>query len=627
MKLVPIDPTETHESRETKISPAVGEWYWTTTEDYSGKKSRWLGCITHVGSNYFEVTGVSDGSVRVHADEFAATCEREPDAEKHIKQNIAAHAAETHRLMEKVIELTRRLAVSPDRALENEQSETAALVLHSKTASMKDYKKALVKAKKDTLPDLFKKIEESNKAASMWMKAELIPLKAQANGMRGLLSAVEDRIFNVELYAGLVEEVALVRDGAPAHIGERVRLMQRRHYMDEECLANYETGGMEFKNIRAFDKWLARDDNFTRIFPHARCVVAFQVRRMEKEREAHTLLEIIQVLRDGEADKLTFLYMRNGDKLYRLSTEIVFDEKLFPDMEREALRGVLYGKKNSHSREEVITEAEYLGMVEDEEREEAERLAKLATASEKDKWRYEHSAWIHSDQYVRFDPATVFFDDIAEAVAGKIKHHNRIGLILQGLLDRSPVFHPHPPWSLYTPDGFASAIELVYDDSRALAPAELPDFEAYRARLNTSIKVGSITIGQEDAWQRAEAVKEHARRGRSYRYDRHDRTLERFTPYGNPGPGLFAKVTAVGRTGKVTYAWQRARQTYDRWNSRKGPINTSFTCDRGLVLCVDAYKPGDYKIFYADPRTRMEYLKWAPLLLEAEEWHAGNRKR
>jgi len=25
-----------------------GQWYWVTTEDYRGKKVRWLGCVTHL---------------------------------------------------------------------------------------------------------------------------------------------------------------------------------------------------------------------------------------------------------------------------------------------------------------------------------------------------------------------------------------------------------------------------------------------------------------------------------------------------------------------------------------------------------------------------------------------------
>ena len=38
------------------------------------------------------------------------------------------------------------------------------------------------------------------------------------------------------------------------------------------------------------------------------------------------------------------------------------------------------------------------------------------------------------------------------------------------------------------------------------------------------------------------------------------------------------------------------------------------------------YKPGDFKIFFNDPRTRADYVKWAPFLLAAEDYHAGKRK-
>jgi hypothetical protein len=41
------------------------------------------------------------------------------------------------------------------------------------------------------------------------------------------------------------------------------------------------------------------------------------------------------------------------------------------------------------------------------------------------------------------------------------------------------------------------------------------------------------------------------------------------------------------------------------------------------LLNISAYTPGDFKQFFADPRTRAEYLQWAPLLLTAEDWHSG----
>jgi hypothetical protein len=49
------------------------------------------------------------------------------------------------------------------------------------------------------------------------------------------------------------------------------------------------------------------------------------------------------------------------------------------------------------------------------------------------------------------------------------------------------------------------------------------------------------------------------------------------------------------------------------------------TADR--LLNLDTYQPGDYKQFYADPRTRADYLEWAPYLLRAEDFKAGKTTR
>jgi hypothetical protein len=78
------------------------------------------------------------------------------------------------------------------------------------------------------------------------------------------------------------------------------------------------------------------------------------------------------------------------------------------------------------------------------------------------------------------------------------------------------------------------------------------------------------------------------------------------------------------RAKTCTYEWGRARRGADAWHN-KTPIAVSLTVPADRVLNVDAYTPGDYRIFFEDPRTRMEYLRWAPYLLEAEEYLAGNR--
>ncbi len=52
-----------------------------------------------------------------------------------------------------------------------------------------------------------------------------------------------------------------------------------------------------------------------------------------------------------------------------------------------------------------------------------------------------------------------------------------------------------------------------------------------------------------------------------------------------------------------------------------------FTAPVDELLNVSAYQKGDFKIFFADPRTRGEYLRWAPLLMAAEKWHQEHSMR
>lgn len=628
-KIVPVEGALVVEEMEPKRAEMldneaeleVGQWYWVQQSD---DKKPWLGCIVHVGSNYVQLEGVQY-TTRVHFDAFDKCCTPEPDPDTYIDSRIKHYQDKVNRLMGRVKELTARLGVAPSPEL-TAGSETKALALVNSNTNMDEYKTALVKAKEDQLPDLFDKIGRANKAMANWMTAKIIPLKAQAEGMRGTISTIEDRIFSVELYAGLTEQVAQIAEGEPAALGTKVHLLQRRCYMDEECLAEYQAGGMDFEGIGAFDCWLREKANRDRLLPFERCIVAFRVRRDAKERELVDLSDFIRFIEMAEADKRTFLYIRNGEQIFRMSTAIDFGPKLFPDPDRSKLASgqKLWAKSFAGSIREdegLITDDEYQAIMGEYRKEVEDYEAWKKTVPKKDWWQRRPSEPFY--KYVPFTPSSVYYDDIANMVEDQLKQHNRIALIIQGLLDRSPVLHPHPPWQIWTQEGFAAALELVFDDSRALVAGEKPDFEAYRARLNASLKTGSVTVGQEDAWERYEGAKECDRMDRDYR-TRGSWRPSRHRPYGNPGPGTVAQVFKYTRSGKATFAWNRERQD---WRSDKDKdIRTTFTCSSSVLLNVDAYTPGDFKLFFNDPRTRAEYLKWAPLLLEAEEYHAGNRE-
>lgn len=607
----------------------VGQWYWV-----SGKNddSSSLACVMKVGSNYFKLEtphtkGQGYRHYRIHDDDFHDRCTLEPNPEDVIRERIDHYRQRAANKMIEIQEITKRLGVAPRDRIEGPHDDTnTAMVAFNGKVDMNSYKESLIKAEKDELPALFKGIKEDNEQMARWMSAEMLPAMAVVEGMSGVTGRIQDRIFNVQLYAGLSEEVELIREGEPAPIDTRLHVMQRRCYMDEECLANYDVGGMEYKNICEFDKWLARDDNMYRILPFDRCIAIFRVRRNDKKRYRRISAFVEISLQD--ADKKTFMYLRNGDRLYRMTTDLEFDHKIFPDVHEFGAKRMW--ARMSHRRVDgFITEDSYQEMVRERE-EKKKKLEEWKAANPgKSTWYAPYELrgthYSYGNEYEPFDQTSVYYDDMCEKMEQSIKKYNRMAMIIQGLYDRSEVFHPHASVRLWEAASFAENVELVYDSDRALYPTEEPpDFEAYRAKLNASLKVGSITVGQQRCWEVREAEKESKRMDNSWREREYPRP-EIFHPYGDPGPGYLAIVKKMmPRAKKCTYEWYRAPRGRDTWG--KPDIKCKLTVKHTSILNVDAYTPGDYKIFFADPRTREKYIQWAPLLMAAEDYHAGKRK-
>jgi hypothetical protein len=439
-----------------------------------------------------------------------------------------------------------------------------------------------------------------------------------------------------------------------------------------------------------------------------------RVRRHTKERHAGDLATAWINFELGQLDMLTFFYIRNGERLYRMNCELEFGELIFPPKD-EFLGEPTMAKIRGESVESFMTVREY----EQRQREQAERRVKAAAWLEENpfkKWRkaklaeidaecadaiarakekrdktiadvraegeriiaeaaakgrpstfnierhvkykteeadsgLEHSVeWAERDRkrrrkndadeydwqranphymdkhhaieqqgYEPFDKTSVFFDESREKINKQVKHWNRIALIIQGLFDRSEVFHPHPPVTLATPNGFAAAVELVYDGSHALEPGPAPNFDAYRRVGLTLLKKGSVTIGQSRVWLAREREREYSRR----RYGDRDMSAW-WTPSGDDGPGFVARV-ADWRRGprQAVYRWLRGKR---RSYGSDRVVRSRIEVEDKELFNVSEYKPGDYLQFFNDPRTRRQYLRWAPLLLTAEEYYAGNVK-
>lgn len=614
---------------DTSPNIELGQWYWVKSDSdesdaEEGDKKRWLGCVTEIGSNYFELTSVHQWSSRIHDNKFSTQCKYEPNHRGIIDKKIGNHKGEINRLLKEINETTQRLGVAPASAIEH-QAESRSLSVMNSQVDMKSYKKALILAKDKTLPALFEQVESNSKDLVTWMKADSIAIKARLGDMKSGIELIEDRIFNVELYAGLTEKVKVVREGNPAPIDAKLHLMQNRLYMDEECLLEYTAGGMCFKNLADFDKWLVKSGRFDEIFPYPRCLVSFQVRRNRKERDLSSFIKILQAAQEEQLDKATFLYIRNGDQLYRMGCELDFGNKMFPDISEFDMNEPMMAYTSCGRVESLITKRDWEAQNERYENNRREHKAWCKANPKKHEFDSPHHSfisWNNLDQYEPFDKSSVYYDDVVEKIAKDIKQYNRVALILQGLLDRSEILHPHPPARLYTNEGFQQLVTLIYDRDRTLHYGTPPDFKVYQASLVESITEGSVTIGQELQWEKAEAVVENARIARSWREKAQHH--ERFHPYGDPGPGYLAKVTECSKS-KATFRWTRAR-LHRTYRSQSDRLPTYITVKKELLFNVSAYKPGDFKQFFLDPRTRADYLQWAPFLLKAEDYHAGKAK-
>lgn len=643
--------------------PEIGSWYWVPPAEVPPGRiirnnEQWLGCVMEQGSNYVEIQEphrehASARSARVHVNELS-TLILEPNAKEYFQSKVEACRTRINTILGEIKDITARLGIVERDALPDTQdTNSMALAVVSAQDNVAEYKASLIVAKDKQLPDLFKEIEFQNSQLAKWMSAEILPIKASSLGMDKCLVEISSRIENIGLYAGLTENVELVKDGTVAASGTVLHLMQTRLYMDEECLVNYRHGGMQITDIGMFDDWLSEDENMTRLLPFQRCMVSFRVRRNKKKRANYDLTSMFINVRLELLDEMTFLYIRNGEKLYRMNCDFDFGENLFPD--RAMFHPAEARMFNPSSAIEVRTSSLKMMAVSEYEHLMEKQIRNFVAHKT---WNHFHGADIgymdsdgHTNELVMegkhvrykirywsnpfrdsdtdrlsgwtpFDSRSVYYDDACRCVETQMKLYNRVVLIIQGLFDRSEVLHPHPRVKLWQQDGFEAAIKLVYDGDMVIEYGKPPSFAEYWESCNSKTDENSVMIGQEEIWETKEAEKECARIDRSWRESRNTRRPTHFRPYGNSGPGYLAHMYSFKpRSKKCTFTWMR-----DKLRDRYGDqIKTKITITLDKLFNASAYVPGDYKIFFNDPRTRRNYLKWAPLLLAAEEYHAGSK--
>lgn len=610
----------------------LGQWYWYGEVG----DEPMLMCVMELGSNYLKLhapegrNGYHTG--RVHRDNFDKELRYEPDADQIIQQMINEHQQALIDNMSEIQRLTESLGIAPQLAHQtSSEADGKAMAVLSGQVDVGAFEKALILAKQETLPALFKKNEKISEELARWMCATSMPMKAKLGPMKESVEKIEDRIFSIKLYSGLLETIFTLSEGEPAARDEKLRIMQRRLYCDEECLLDYESGGMEFDGMGAFDKWLAKPVNRNRILPFPRCMVSMRVRRNVKDRSGQGLSAFVEIA-ERDADQFTYLIVRNGENLYRVCTDQDFGEHMFPERTvydpSEPLMMHMWGRREVKA---FMPRREYDALVAEKNRvrdlrEQWERenpQEQWEAANPKRSWwgsnPHHYRGGFEEHDWYPFDDSSTYFDLGMQKIQAEIKDYNRIALVVQGLFDRTETLIPHLPVQMWNPVSFAASVELIYDNSMVLHWGEAPDIAAYIEKCNAQATGDSVFFGQEYEWTLREAERENQKTRNAWRIPE-DRKYyyKTLRPHGDPGPGRLAIPAAwAPRSKTATFGWLKESRTHE------GMLRATIKLPLDKLFNVSAYKLGDFRQFFIDPRTRAKYLEWAPMLLSAEEYHLG----
>jgi len=145
-------------------------------------------------------------------------------------------------------------------------------------------------------------------------------------------SAQQAQLCNLQhkLYLGRDEEIVCIQEGEAAPVDEPISIRQTILFMDEETTLYTEEGGIDFKNLDDFDKWLCEPNISSRYY------------RRQKG-SSHFDCDVTTILRqrrylDANHAKAgqwgTYILVRNGQKLWRIWNEIELPDHLFPNQNR-----------------------------------------------------------------------------------------------------------------------------------------------------------------------------------------------------------------------------------------------------------------------------------------------------
>lgn len=276
-------------------------------------------------------------------------------------------------------------------------------------------------------------------------------LEAQLGPLRQQLARLQEVMWTVDLYLGRDETLRLIRDGQPAPGDIPITIRQKVLVMAEESLVAMDrvATGMTADDLPEFVAWLLDNPaHVQRILPEQRGVVVLIPTRVES-RSGNPYEDAAR----NAANQASFWLLRNGERLYLLTVdaELRVTDRVLPRRREftEVFEPRLFG----------------LG-----------RFEGTPVAPGSDEWL-----------------------DMEKRADARRRHYMRILLVLQGIIDRTPVWRPLPEWGvnlLSLADQDAGKIVLLQDDEESIQLGDgRESFRDWQVRLNNRLRPGLRLIG------------------------------------------------------------------------------------------------------------------------------------
>lgn len=349
-------------------------------------------------------------------------------------------------------------------------------------------------------------MEAELRRAQAELQAQMAPLLAQIEQMKEIS-------WTVDLYLGRDETLRLIRDGVPAPVDTPITIRQRVLVMAEESLLMMGTKstGMTAEDLPEFIDWLCSDDaNLNRVLPEPRGVVVMVPTRVE----SRTGNPWEDAAKDA-ANEASYWLLRNGERLYLLTV----------DPELRVRNRVL------PLRDEFIQVFD-------------QRLFGFG-----------------SDRSRPVEPGSEEWLDMQKRADARRRHYMRIMLVLQGIADRTPAWHPLPGGhvnllSVAAQDSGQVVLFTDADPTNQLTDGR-EDFRTWQRRLNALLRPGLRVIVATSS-EGFSAERETDYDGRVI-YGRHSRLYPRNASYPPSDTPLLAEER---RDGGLVLRYDRTDHVY-----------------------------------------------------------------